>query len=306
MKQVIGKSQHRFTKGKSCQTNLITFCNKITSSVEVRRVVDVVYLDFSKAFNALSHSLLLDKLARYRLDGWSARWVGNWLTGGTQRVVINVFYSGWQPVTSGVPQGLILGPTLFNIFINDLDDGIESTLTKFADENKLGGEVDTSEGRVILPLLGSVWLGSSLAERDLGVLVDNKLNMSQQSTAAATKANRILGCIHRGITSRDREVIIPLCSVLVRPHLGYCVQFWSPQFKKDADRLERVQRRATKMIKGLESLPYEERLKELGLFSLEKRRFKGGPHHSIPVLKGQLQRGRRLSLHKEPHGEDKR
>ena len=111
-------------------------------------------------------------------------------------------------------------------------------------------------------------LSSSFAERDLMVLVDNKLNVSQLCTAAATKANQILGCIHRAITSRDRDVIIQLYSVLAGPHLEYCVQFWSPQFKKDVDRLETVPRRATKMIKGLENLFYDKRLMELGLFSL--------------------------------------
>ena len=97
--------------------------------------------------------------------------------------------------------------------------------------------------------LGSTWLESSSVERDLGVLVDRKLNMSEQCAAA----NRMLGCIEKGITSREKEVIIPLYSVLVRPHLEYCVQFWSPPYKKDVDRLEGVQRRATKMIKGLEA-----------------------------------------------------
>ena len=108
-------------------------------------------------------------------------------------------------------------------------------------------------------------MSCSSAKKDLEVLVDSKLNMSQQCAAAATEANRILGCVRRDISSRGRGVIIPLYSVLVRPHLAYCVQFWSPQFKRGVDRLERVQRRATKMIKRLENLPYEEQLKESGL-----------------------------------------
>ncbi|KAK4826561.1 hypothetical protein QYF61_010126 [Mycteria americana] len=283
-KKVIRSSQHGFTKEKSCLTSLTAFYNEVTRLVVKGRVVDVVYLDLSKVM--VSHRIFIDKLTGYGLDKWAVKWIKNCLNGQAQRVVVQ---GPWRP-------GSILGPgpILVNIFINDLDNAAACTLGKFVDDKKLGGVADEPEGwterslikfntgkcKVLHPgisegkplhqyRLEANWLESNFCKEDLGVLVDSKLSMSQQCTLVAKKANSILGCMRKSIG------ILPLYLTQVRPHLWWCVQFWAPQCKRDMDLQECVRHRSTKMMKVLEHPSHEEKLRELGLFSLEKRRLEG-------------------------------
>ena len=256
------------------------------------------------------------------ISGKTLAWIESWLSGRQQRVILNGSKSNWENVLSGVPQGSVMGPILFLIFINTIESNIDSNVLKFADDLKIfrviGDKCDEEALQLDLDNLvewSNIWQmnfnvnkckvmqlgrvkiqtsyqmgGQSLIptdkEKDLGVLVNTKLSPSEQVFAVRQKALRMLGAIYRNVQYKNGEIISKLYYAFVRPHLEYCVQAWAPMYEKDSWLLERVQKRATKMTNGLGCLPYEERLKVLNMFSLKYRRLRGDLIEVFKFLKG--------------------
>ena len=308
---LIKSSQHGFRNKRSCLTNLLDFYYDVFNIFDETKAVDVIYLDFQKAFDKVPHKHLLSKLNAHGITGNIHSWLKDWLTERQQRVVINGKASDWRSVQSGVPQGSVLGPVLFIIYVNDMDEGLTCKISKFADDTKITGRVTTTAEKVLLQSdlerlvnWSNKWqmaynvskckvmhIGSNnnrtnysmngteipkvSKEKDLGVTISNDLKPTNHCSDVVKTANKLTGFIGRTFEFKSEKVILTLFNALVRPHLEYCVQFWSPYYRKDIEKLERVQRRATKLIPRLRNKPYEERLNELNLFSLEKRRLRG-------------------------------
>ena len=318
--KLLNSSQHGFLKARSCLTNMLCFLEEITKWIDVGSPVDIIYLDFQKAFDKVPHQRLLLKLKAHGIGDSITDWIEQWLTDRRQRVVVDGEVSNWKSVLSGVPQGSVLGPILFLIYINDLDDSITSNVLKF--DTKLFRKVNTDGDKQHLQndldrlvkwsekwqmmfnfgkckclhtghrnlnvnyKMGDTVLGTTVKEKDLGVTISADMKVSEQCGIAASKGNQIIGLIRRNITYKGKKLIIPLYKAIVRPHLEYCIQAWRPYRKKDIDTLERIQRRATKMIPELGDLSYEERLKECGLTTLETRRLRGDQIEVFKILNG--------------------
>ena len=270
--------------------------------------IDILYLDFRKAFDTVPHKRLLTKLKSYGITGRLLLWIENFLHNRKQRVFVGDQQSKWSEVKSGIPQGSVLGPILFAIFINDIPNGLKSLLKIFADDTKSYRATRDANDQVILQEdinaihhWSEMWqLGFNLdkchtlplgfnnmryqyningnivetvaEEKDLGIIIDEKLNFHKHILKASKKANSILGCIRRAIKYKDREMILPLYIAHVRSRLEYGSVVWNPYLVQDKKRIEYIQRRATKMINGISHLSYKSRLIALDLPSLEYRR----------------------------------
>ena len=257
---LIKASQHGFLPKKSTATNLVAYLDYVSKELDKGQPVDVLYLDFAKAFDKVPHKRLIQKLKWYKLNIKLVKWIEAWLFERKQRVIVNGVPSDWIDVISSVVQGSVLGPILFTIYINDIDmclQQYEGFISKFADDTKLAkvvnNECSALEMQVIIKNLedwSSKWgmkfnvekcsflhfgfnnqkfqysmngnaVSSEPQQRDLGIIISDSCNPSDQCAAAAKKANQVLGRINRAFTCYTKDIMLQIYKVFVRPHLEY-------------------------------------------------------------------------------------
>ena len=325
----ISTHQHGFVKGKSCLSNLLEMFDDILELLEQGAPVDLFYFDFSKAFDTVPHYRLLSKLESFGINGRVLEIIRDFLTNRTISVQVGGKHSTTRKVLSGVPQGSVLGPLLFVLFINDLPEAIKNKVKLFADDLKLicnaSDRKSVLEDIEELEIWESIWLlrfnpskctvmhlefndnpclnytldGTSLEmseqEKDLGVWTHKTLNWDKQIKASISKANKMICWVVRNLITRDRTVMLAIYKALIRPHLEYCVQLWNPTAAHGSWgiilELEGVQRRFTRLIDGIGTLPYSSRLENLKLTTLAERRVRGDLIETFKIISGLVEYG---------------
>ncbi len=312
--RIINTSQHGFLPGCSTETILATFYDRVTSHIDGNSVVDVVFFDFQKAFDTVPHHVLISKLAKCGIEHRALQWVSHFLLNRQQKVKINNVFSDPRSVNSGVIQGSVLGPTLFNVFINDVDKVIQhGHILKYADDiriflssskndlqelkNKLQQDINfifdwaTKSGMSFnVNKCFTVSFGCSNEQRtysinnkcipqrfeykDLGIIVQSPLSFKTHINTTISKAFSTLGLIKKLFVKRDKCSTVKLYNAFVLPTLEYASIIWSPHSVSQSDNIERVQKRMCRLIPDIRDLHYHEQLQSLGLFSLHIRRIR--------------------------------
>ena len=305
--------QFGFISGRSTTLQLLNVLEIWSQILDSGGNIDSIYCDFMKAFDKVPHKRLVYKISKYGIKGEVLGWIDSFLSNRTQCVSIGEAQSEVMPVTSGIPQGSVLGPLLFVIYINDLPDVVDKDtfIFLFADDTKAFRDIKSVPDQIILQKdikslteWSDIWLlkfhpdkcvamqlgnscikfdyvmeghilDNSKCEKDLGVYIDDKLNFEEHIYEKIKKANKILAVIRKTFTKMNAQIFCQLFKGLVRPHLEYAQAVWSPQCKTLIRKVEDVQRRATKLIPGFYNLKYPERLKKLKLPTLAFRRARG-------------------------------
>ena len=312
---LLSDHQFGFVPGRNTKTQLLVTIKEWMKNLDDGVASDVAFMDFRKAFDAVPHERLMYKLQKYGIKGQLLNWIRNFLSGRSQYVKINNTKSEERPVTSGVPQGSVLGPMLFIFFINDLPNVCSVTTKIYADDTKAYTSINCDEDHTRLQQSidemynwTQTWqlhfnsskckilhvgennpkhkyfigngnsrheIETTSLEKDLGVYVDTDLNFESHIEYIVKRASSKKATILRNFSYRSKNVLIPLYKALVRPILEYANTVWDSSYRNQVKLVESVQRSFTRHILEVKNLPYEDRLRKLGLPSQEYRRFRG-------------------------------
>ena len=286
--QILAQYQHGFRQQHSTESQLVNTLEEITRSMDNNIQTDVLILDFSKAFDTVAHQRLLKKIEFYGISDNTNAWIKTWLTTRTQKVVVDGDASSTVHVDSGVPQGTVLGPLMFLLYINDIGDKIDSTIKLFADDCLLFRQIKTTDDAAQLqkdldslhtwteewqmnfnskkcytmrihrkkqPTIQNYNLGGDIlqavpSQAYLGVEIHEQLSWKPHITSTAAKAGRTLGFLRRNISKCSSNIKQQAYISLVRSQLEYASVIWDPYRQNQIDHLEKIQRRAVRFICG--------------------------------------------------------
>ena len=310
--QLFNKNQHGFVPGRSTQTQLLLFYEDIYEALQKGVRLDTVFLDFARAFDKVNHQILLQKIIKHKIKGKLAIWLKEFLSNRKFKVVANNSMSEEEDVTSGVPQGTVLAAILFIIMISDIDEKVKESIVRcfaddtrnskiiksdedrqkmqddlneiyrWAEKNMMKFNIDkfeqithgTTNGVDVMPYKNPDGddIVSDNTIRDLGVICNNNLQFKEHINDITMKSKIMSGMLLRTFITRDRKTMMTLFNTYIRSKLEYCSIVWSPTTQEEINKIERIQKSYTSKIDGMEGKNYHQRLKELNLYSLERRR----------------------------------